>query len=168
MLFLLSNVRKVGIEIHNFCNRKCVWCTNYIEERKEPYTIMPEEVFVKILKELKDNNFGANFNGGIFTFEGFHEPLYDVELLKQRVSLTKEVLCKTAVSFSSNGDFLTKDSISGIELSSIFLSDYDCKGMDYCKEKLKSVFGEDIEIYEDGSNIYAVTPNINKIRYKVN
>lgn len=105
-IFLLRNFwtntdalfNSVEIESISICNRKCSFCPVAYDPR--PREIMTNEIFNKIITELKE----LNFKGEI-AFSGYGEPLLD-EKLEERVEKIKKEL-GSSVEIVTNGDFLT-------------------------------------------------------------
>lgn len=71
---MLEEFKKVEIEIQSYCNRKCGWCPN-IEIDRSFYHEMPEHIFLKILKELKDAGFADGEGQAMISFSRYNEPI---------------------------------------------------------------------------------------------
>lgn len=166
---MLSTLRRIEIELHSYCNRKCSWCPNNKIDRSF-YQEMPEETFLKIMYELKDNNF-AKFRKGqyqetcIITFNRFCEPMSNIELLKKRVKQAREILPYAIYAINTNGDYLSKENIDDLLIDSIHIMDYDCKGRDHGLEVLK----ENNMLYFKESKekgwLYAIHKTIGRVIY---
>jgi pyruvate-formate lyase-activating enzyme len=135
---MLSNIRLIEIEIHSYCNRKCNWCPNKFIDRNF-YKELPEDIFLKILNELKENNFGKNYEKPMITFSRFNEPTYNIDLLNKRIKQTKQILPYIETIVNTNGDYLTKENLNKISpyLDELSIMDYNCKGYKKCKNKKK-------------------------------
>ncbi len=94
------NTKVIAIE-------KCGWCPN-IEIDRSFYHEMPEHIFLKILKELKDAGFADGEGQAMISFSRYNEPLFNVDLLKKRVHQVKQYLPKAVVVTNTNGDYLKK------------------------------------------------------------
>lgn len=154
---MLSHIKRVDIEIQSYCNRTCAWCPNASIDRLHK-TEMSDETYTKILNDLKEGNFGSNQSfidkrltltpdpmerrrtGTLpytISFLGFQEPLSNPELLKRRVKQAWDILPpKVEFISNTNGDFLTKESLENLLLTSLSIMDYDDKGINYWKDKM--------------------------------
>ena len=63
----LAKIKRVIIEIHNYCNRVCQFCPNSIIDRKSKLDLMDPTLFSKIVDELSE----ANYENKIF-FGRYH------------------------------------------------------------------------------------------------
>ena len=133
-----GNLKLVEIEIFNYCNRTCEFCPNETIDRKSAVIELPESCFLNTLQELKDQNFK-----GYVTFSRYNEPLSQDELLKKRANQVREFLPDVTLIFNTNGDFLTKKRLDGLDVDEISVMDYDNKGIHMCKKRLERV-GVDI------------------------
>lgn len=165
---MLSHIRKVYVEFQAQCNRFCAWCPN--KDNNREYKEMDDFLYTKILNELVDNGFGKNIFGegsvrmsgpfakySSFALLGYNEPFLNIPLLKRRVEeaydkLSSDVLITTA----TNGDFLTRDSLKNLYLSTLLVNDYDNKGMEYWKAKMKEIGAIVININEQRETIEAI------------
>jgi hypothetical protein len=168
---MLSHIRRVDIEFQSKCNRKCEWCPNKTLARDESIE-MSDEIYTKILNELKDNNFGNHFfrihkttdrdqpfleETGRLSLIGYQEPFINFELLKNRAKEAYETLYgKTKIVTNTNGDFLTKDCLDDLWLSNLGIMDYDNLGIDYWVNKLKEMNVLIIDIDYDNEIINGV------------
>ena len=133
-----GNLKLVEIEIFNYCNRTCEFCPNETIDRKSAVIELPESCFLNTLQELKDQNFK-----GYVTFSRYNEPLSQDELLKKRANQVRKFLPDVTLIFNTNGDFLTKKRLDGLDVDEISVMDYDNKGIQKCKKRLERV-GVDI------------------------
>ena len=171
---MLSHIIRVDIEFHSFCNRKCNWCPNQTLDRTSTDTFLDIDIFKKILKELYDNNFGTRAcgvngkNGSCITLIGYQEPLSAPQELKKYIQCIKEVFHDRNVKIgtNSNGDYFSKESILGLNLTTLNIQDYDCKGSKYWKEKLKEA--NCLVINETDIELHAIHKNIGLITVKLN
>lgn len=88
----------VEIESLDVCNRKCSFCP--VAYNNNPKKIMPDEIFNKLIAELKELNFKDKIS-----FSGYGEPLLD-NRLEEMVKIIKNKL-SSFVEVVTNGDFLT-------------------------------------------------------------
>ena len=133
-----GNLKLVEIEIFNYCNRTCEFCRNETIDRKSAVIELPESCFLNTLQELKDQDFD-----GYVTFSRYNEPLSQDELLKKMAKQVREYLPNVTLIFNTNGDFLTKKRLDGLDVDEISVMDYDNKGIQKCKKRLERV-GVDI------------------------
>lgn len=127
---MIEMLRVVEIEINSFCNRRCPWCPNSkIDRRKN--NPMPFMTYMKVIRELKKHDFQ-----GTISYSRNNEPFADFRQLRAYTLAAAIMLPKARLVTNTNGDFLTKTKIllSGIDELSIM--DYDCKGMEKCKQQL--------------------------------
>lgn len=144
---MLSRVRKVEIELQSYCNRKCNWCPNKDIDRSKSIEL-DEKVYLKLMRELKENNFARDMMKGVISFSRFNEPLWNIDLLVKRVYQARLILNDKKINFvaNTNGDFLTKEKIKRLNLDELSIMDYDCKGMDYAVKRLRDLGVEIKEI----------------------
>ena len=119
-------IRKIDIEIHSFCNRKCKWCSNSIYERNF-YLEMTDKIFTKIIDELAIWEFSRPIS-----LMRYNEPLYNGELLKKRIKEIREKLPNAKICVNTNGDY----SVDGYDLDYITIMDYDNIKEEMCDEKI--------------------------------
>jgi hypothetical protein len=136
---MFSDKQILQIGIHSYCNRKCNWCPNKFIDRSF-YEELPEDIYLKILNELKENNFGKNYKKPMITFSRYNEPMYNIDLLNKRAKQAKEILPEVNIIINTNGDYLeNEDILKGLNIDHLAIMDYDCKGKDKIKGKLNSL-----------------------------
>ena len=99
-----ENVRWVEIGIFSFCNRKCWFCPNSIIDRNSCNIELNEDLFLKLLNELREVNYSNNI-----CLHRYNEPLYNKELLIKRIKQVREYLPQAYIYIVTNGDYLTLD-----------------------------------------------------------
>lgn len=163
---MFSKVRKVEIEIFSKCNRHCAWCPNKILNR-DNYIELEEKLFLDILHNLKENKFEdkSSFPVKLMSFSRFCEPFYNTKLLKKRVEQTKNILPLITININSNGDYLDTNSLDDLLADEVSFMDYDCKGLDWCVNKLKEIGATNINIC---NGIIRAKYNNIRIRYIAN
>lgn len=119
-------IRKIDIEIHSFCNRKCEWCPNNIYDRSS-MEIMPDEIYSKIIDELSQNNYNQ-----CISFTRFNEAFADKELLKRRIREAREKIPDAYLICNTNGDYDYND----VDLDALTVMDYDDKLKEFCDEDI--------------------------------
>jgi len=114
-------LEQVQIQTIDYCNRKCQWCPNSKME-KDPATLMPVEVFKKILDDF------TGFQGKFHLYL-MGEPLCDPRL-PELVAMVRERFQDNTIFISTNGDLLTAELLVRLfdaGLSCIGISHYDQK-----------------------------------------
>ena len=105
-----ENVRLVEIGISSFCNRKCWFCPNSIIDRNSCNIELNEDLFLKLLNELRE----VNYSNYIYLHR-YNEPLYNKELLIKRIKQVREYLPQAYIYIVTNGDYLTLDYLKILE-----------------------------------------------------
>lgn len=159
---MLSGLKRLDIELHSQCNRSCEWCPNK-EYKRDFYTELPEDDYLKLLKDLKDNN----FQDAIVAFHLFNEPMLNIELLKKRVLQAKEILPPSVkLIANTNGDFLSKENIKGLFLDILYVNDYDGESIENIMQRVRECNITIKSIYY-GYKISAFSEDIPSIIYRV-
>jgi radical SAM protein with 4Fe4S-binding SPASM domain len=150
---MLDNFTMCEVEIHSFCNRRCSFCPNAQYER--PYEELNKEAYLNLVKDLSNTGFE-----GAVSFSRYNEPLADIPLLTEYVSLGKHYLPNCVFVTNTNGDFLHPDIFySGIDELSIM--DYDHIGF---KECLGHMLNNYIQI--DAVNGYYIAGSFDNVRVR--
>ena len=102
-------VRHVEIENHNYCNRVCWFCPNSLIDRRSTTILMRDQIFNKIIDDLKSINYAQ---GLLWT--RYHEPLAH-SLFFKRVKHARAQLPKASLVAYSNGDFLNRGTLTLLE-----------------------------------------------------
>lgn len=105
-----ENVQLVEIGISSFCNRKCWFCPNSIIDRNSCNIELNENLFLKLLSELRE----INYSNYIYLHR-YNEPLYNKELLIKRIKQVREYLPQAYITIFTNGDYLTLDYLKLLE-----------------------------------------------------
>jgi len=95
-----SIFKLVEIETWPICNRKCSFCP--LSQDKSPLQMMSDELFNKIINELKE----LHFKGDV-SLSSYGEPLLDKRLAGFTKRIKRELGSKIII--NTNGDFLTID-----------------------------------------------------------
>lgn len=101
-----KNPTSVEIETDATCNRRCDYCPLSIVETREGR--MSEELYHKIIRDLKMMNFSGNLS-----FHFYNEPLLD-ERLESFISYASKQIPEATVIIFTNGDKLTKDRVHSL------------------------------------------------------
>ncbi len=147
----MDNIALVEFEITSYCNRKCKWCPNSFIDRTHTPIEFDEEVYLKVLNEIKDLTLTISFTR-------FCEPMSNIELLKKRVKQARKIVSNGILLCNTNGDYIDKNSFKDLYLDKLSIMDYDCKGRDYWINLLTECGIHDIDEY--GDRITGIINNI--------
>ena len=106
-------LRLLGIEIFSYCNRKCWFCPNSSIDRHSVNNYMDENIYLKILNEVKNYK-----NLGYITYSIYNEPLSDTIFLK-RLKQAREILPNIKLQTNTNGDFLDKEYLEELHINGL-------------------------------------------------
>ena len=98
-----NSIQQIDIEVFSYCNRQCWFCPNSILDRHSQNQYMDENLYLKILNELKEFNIT-----GFISYSRYNEPLADKIILK-RIKQAREILPNVRLTFNTNGDYLSKE-----------------------------------------------------------
>jgi len=121
-------LRLVEIELHSYCNRRCVWCPNSFIDRRSEKKVMSEGLFIKILQGLSILNYK-----GYISLSRYNEPLSTPELLTERISQIREHLPECTIVCNTNGDYPW----SGFDIDELTVMDYNHTKEDVIGEKVR-------------------------------
>jgi radical SAM protein with 4Fe4S-binding SPASM domain len=96
-----GSVGMVEIEVFSFCNRKCWFCPNSFIDRSTKNIHMDEKVYLKILGELSQIDFGNRIS-----YSRYNEPLAD-KIILRRIRQARERLPNAKLHTNTNADYLT-------------------------------------------------------------
>lgn len=124
--FLFTNV---GIETTTICNRRCGYCPQAVEKKREQKhdrgKFMSSELFSTILDQLATMKFKGKLG-----LNGFGEPLLDPNI-EDRVREARQKLPCVYITFFSNGDFLTLEKLRTLVaagLNAIYITNHNPEG----------------------------------------
>ena len=182
----LKHIRRVDIEFQSYCNRKCDWCPNK-EFDRDFKEYLKESSYIRLLLNLKSEGFGSilNFqsenkkrmsyvkrftpNQPKLSFLGYQEAFGSIDIFKDRVNSAYSILPPNVeLLTNSNGDFISKDSLLDLPLTTLSIMDYDSKGRDYWREKLKELDVLIIEDVENRNELIGIHENIGNVRVSLN
>ncbi len=106
---MCSTVKRVIIENHNYCNRRCTFCPNSLSRK----VFLSDDLFMKVVRELSSGGFE-----NAFLFGRYHEPLAD-PIIYDRVAIARHALPKAFLSLNTNGDFLDVDALNRLDISGL-------------------------------------------------
>lgn len=101
---LRKNLCQVEIEIFSFCNRQCWFCPNSFIDRHSKNQLMDEDLYLKILSELREINYSNRIS-----YSRYNEPLAHKEIFLKRLRQAKEYCPKSIRHTNTNGDYLTRE-----------------------------------------------------------
>ncbi len=105
----LKKLRMVEIEIFSYCNRKCWFCPNSFIDRHSQNNIMPEELYINVLKDLASIDYA-----GIISYSRYNEPLSNRDIFIERVKQARKILPNAKLHTNTNGDFITRELLDEI------------------------------------------------------
>jgi len=94
------SVRRVEIETHSYCNRRCSYCPNVIGDRLGPNLRMDLGLYTLIVENLGAIDYRHNF-----VLNGYNEPLSDRAIL-ERIAQARAAMPKARILIYTNGDYL--------------------------------------------------------------
>lgn len=97
-------IRMVEIEIFSFCNRKCWFCPNSFIDRNSTNILMQEELYLKMLNELKSINYN-----NMISYSRYNEPTSNRKIFIKRLKQAKIIIPNATLHTNTNGDFLSRD-----------------------------------------------------------
>lgn len=124
-IYMLSQIRLIELELFSYCNRTCSFCPNHFIDRISENKILNEEVFKRLIKELKKNSYN-----GVISFSRYCEPFAFRKILEERIKYVRKHLPYVKLVCNTNGDY----DWEGIDLDEVTVMDYDFK---LPKEELK-------------------------------
>ncbi len=96
-------VRRVEVETHSYCNRRCGYCPNVIGDRLGPNKRMPPEIWNRILADLGEIGYDRKL-----VLNNYNEPLADTDIV-QRIAEARDRLPEARILIYTNGDYLDPD-----------------------------------------------------------
>lgn len=111
----VKTVRRVEVETHSYCNRRCDYCPNVTGDRLGPNVRLKPAIWDKLLSNLAEVDFAHSF-----VLNSYNEPLYDRDIL-HRIAEARAALPKARIMIYTNGDYLTPG----------YVDDLAAAGLDY-------------------------------------
>lgn len=96
-----ASVRRVEVETHSYCNRRCSYCPNVVGDRLTPNIRMDQDLFSLIVDNLAEIDYQFNF-----VLNSYNEPLYD-RIILERIAEVKAKVPKATTMIYTNGDYLS-------------------------------------------------------------
>jgi GTP 3',8-cyclase len=127
---------EIEFESTAYCNRKCVYCPNVDYERfgEDDHFLMKEEVFKKLISQLKDLNFQ-----GLISPHLYGEPMSDPRM-PSWIKHIREELPRSRIKIVTNGDYLNVENFEIFKNSGVnifFISKHSKKLKKPCRELLE-------------------------------
>ena len=97
-----KSVKRVEVETHSYCNRRCNYCPNVVGDRLGENKRMKPEHWAMILRDLASIDFSSNL-----VFTSYDEPLADRDIL-DRIREASQAIPKARLMVYTNGDYLNK------------------------------------------------------------
>ena len=93
-------VRRIEVEVHSFCNRKCWFCPNSFIDRRSEIHRLDMGVFRSLLTSLAAIEYRHEM-----TFCKYNEPFAD-ESTFEAIALARSAIPRATLRLNSNGDYL--------------------------------------------------------------
>lgn len=94
------SVRRVELETHSYCNRRCSYCPNVVGDRLGANQHMAQDMWLGILSDLAEIDYSHNL-----VLNYYNEPLADRAIL-DRIREARAHLPGTRIMIYSNGDYM--------------------------------------------------------------
>ena len=130
-----KNLKLIEIEIFSYCNRKCWFCPNSFIDRISDNKIMPEQVYTRLISQLKEIDFS-----GELTYSRYNEPTSKRDLFIARVKQARSMLPNAILRTNTNGDYITRDYIEELcdaGLDQLWIQQYLSNNERYDHEKMR-------------------------------
>lgn len=138
-----AQLKLIEIEVFSYCNRKCWFCPNSFIDRRSSNVVMPEEMYLSILDQLKE----IDYDGEI-TYSRYNEPLSHKAIILKRIAQARERLPNARLRTNTNGDFVTIDYIHALKeagLNELFIQQYLANNEMYDHAKMRKRILEKIK-----------------------
>lgn len=96
-----QTVRRIEVETHSYCNRRCDYCPNVVGDRLGPNVRIKPAIWQKLLTGLAEVDFAY-----AVVLNSYNEPLYDRAIL-ERIAELRAACPKARIMVYTNGDYLT-------------------------------------------------------------
>ena len=103
-----QSMKIVEIEPFSYCNRKCWFCPNSAIDRRSENHIMPEDLFLKVLRELQQINYDK-----VITLTRYNEPLSN-DLIYTRIGQIRQILPNAFININTNGDYVNANTAKNL------------------------------------------------------
>ena len=99
-----EKLRMVEIEIFSYCNRRCWFCPNSVIDRHSKNILMDENLYLKILNDLREINYSK-----MISYSRYNEPLSHIDIFEKRLKQAREYLPNALLHTNTNGDYLSRE-----------------------------------------------------------
>ena len=123
-----DTVKRVEVETHSYCNRRCDYCPNVIGDRLGDNVRMKPAVWQKLLSGLAEVDFAH-----AMVLNSYNEPLFDRNIL-DRITEARAALPKARLMVYTNGDYLTPgyvDELAAVGLDYMHISIHLKRGEEF-------------------------------------
>lgn len=96
-----QSVRRIEVETHSYCNRRCDYCPNVVGDRLGPNVRIKPSIWQKLLVGLAEVDFAH-----AVVLNSYNEPLYDRAIL-DRIAELRAAVPRARIMIYTNGDYLT-------------------------------------------------------------
>ncbi len=107
--FFRKHLVEIEVETHGYCNRTCSFCPNAHFSRADKSQIMPEDVFDRIIAQLKSIDYAHTLK-----LHRYNEPLA-LDIIFDRIRRARRELPRARIGFHSNGDYVTAEKLKELE-----------------------------------------------------
>ena len=138
-----QKLKLIEIETFSYCNRRCWFCPNSTIDRMSENNIMPEDVYLDLIHQLKELDYC-----GELTYSRYNEPLSQRELIVKRIKQAREALPNAILRTNTNGDYITRDYIEELcdaGLNQLWIQQYLSNKEKYDHEKMRNRAEKKIE-----------------------
>ncbi len=94
------SVRRIEVETHSYCNRRCDYCPNSVGDRLGENRRISEDIWALLLENLQEIDYDGNF-----IFASYNEPLAD-RLILRRIREAHARIPRAHLMIYTNGDYL--------------------------------------------------------------
>lgn len=114
-----AHVRRVEVETHSYCNRRCGYCPNVVGDRLGANVRLDDRLFAHVLDDLAAISYAH-----ALVLSHYNEPLADRAIV-ERIAQARAALPGAKILIYTNGDYLTPvllDDLAGAGLSYMHVS----------------------------------------------
>ncbi|MDB5665365.1 MAG: hypothetical protein JWS11_1908 [Cypionkella sp.] len=143
-----KSVKRIEVETHSYCNRRCDYCPNVIGDRLGPNVHIQQTIYDRLLSGLAEVDFEH-----AFVLNSYNEPLYDRAIL-DRIAEARRALPKARLMIYTNGDYLTPE----------YVSDLADAGLNYLHVSIHTQRGD---VYDDRYVLNRISEIAHRTRLQV-
>ncbi|MDB5659600.1 MAG: hypothetical protein JWS10_2215 [Cypionkella sp.] len=143
-----KSVKRIEVETHSYCNRRCDYCPNVIGDRLGPNVHIQQTIYDRLLSGLAEVDFEH-----AFVLNSYNEPLYDRAIL-DRIAEARRALPKARLMIYTNGDYLTPE----------YVNDLADAGLNYLHVSIHTQRGD---VYDDRYVLNRISEIAHRTRLQV-